>query len=80
MDLSKAFDCIPHDLLIAQPLIYGLIIDTVTSIYSYLKERKQKVKINNNCGTLLTILSGKLEEFILGPILFNILLNDPFFV
>ena len=38
MDLSKAFDCIRHDLLIAKLHIYGLMFDTATFIYSYLKK------------------------------------------
>ena len=42
MDLSKAFDCIPHGLLIAKLHAYGFSQKTVTFIYSYLKRRKQK--------------------------------------
>ena len=47
MDLSKAFDCIPHDPLIAKLHTYSFSQKTVTFIYFYLKRRKQKVKVNN---------------------------------
>ena len=46
MDLSKAFDCIPRDLL-AKLHAYGLSEDAVTFVHSYLKCRKQGVKIND---------------------------------
>ena len=78
MDLSKAFDCIPHDLLIAKLEAYGLDITSLTYIYSYLKGRKQSVRINNIYSIYLLILSGVPQGSILGPILFNVFMNDLF--
>ena len=78
MDLSKAFDCIPHDLLIAKLHAYGLSFDTVTFLNSYLKDRKQNVRINNIFSAFQNILSGVPQGSILGPILFNIFLKDLF--
>ena len=54
MDLSKAFDCIPHDLLIAKLNAYGFSEKTVTFIYYYLKHRKQNVKLKNFYRDFLT--------------------------
>ena len=78
MDLSKAFDCIPHDLFIAKLHVYGLSFDTVTFLNLYLKDRKQNVRINNIFSAFQNILSGVPQGSILGPILFNIFLNDLF--
>ena len=50
MDLSKAFHCIPHNLLIAMLRTYGFIFETLTFLNSYLRNRKQCVKINNICN------------------------------
>ena len=49
MDLSKTFDCLPHDLLIAKPEAYGVTNDALKLILSYLSQRKQCVK---NGGSL----------------------------
>ena len=79
MDLSKTFDCIPHDLLISKLHAYGLSFDTVTFLNSYLKDRKQNIRINNIFSAFQNILSGVVPQgSILGPILFNIFLNDLF--
>ena len=76
LDLSKAFDCIPHDFLAAKPHVYGLSEDAVTFLHSYLKCRKQNVKINDTESAFQILLSGIPQGSILRPILFNTLIND----
>ena len=78
IDLSKAFDCIPRDLLIAKLHIYGFSFETLIFLNSYLRNHKQCVKINNICSDFLKIFSGEPHGSKLGPILFNIFLHDLF--
>ena len=79
MDLSKAFDSIPHDLLIAKLAAYDFDKGALLYILSYLKGRKQSTRINNIYSLFELILSGVPQSSILGQILFNIFLNDLFY-
>ena len=77
MGLSKAFDCILQDLLIATKFYaYGLSEETTLLFYSYLKRRGKRVRIDDILSSLQVLISGVLQCSILGPILFNIFLND----
>ena len=46
-DLSEAFDCLSHELLLAKFHAYGFSISALRLMYSYLKNRKQRTKINS---------------------------------
>ena len=76
MDLSKAFDCIPHNLLVAKLHAYGLSEDAVTFAYSYLKRRKKGVKINDAEIFFQIHLSGIPQGSISDPIFFIIFINN----
>ena len=80
MDLSKAFDCIPYDLIIAKLAAYGFDKNMICCIYSYLNSRKQCVSIKNIKSTFEEIISEAPQGSIVGPILFNIFFNDFFYL
>ncbi len=76
MDLSKAFDCLRHDLMAAKLIAYGMSHSAVNILISYLRDRKQCVKIGSDTSDWMTILKGVQQGFIFGPSLFNLFFND----
>ena len=79
-DLSKAYDCLSHELLLAKLQAYGFSISALRLAYSYLKNRKQRTKMNSMYRSWEEILFGVPQGSILGPFLFNIFLCDLFYM
>ena len=80
IDLSKAFDCLPHDLIIAKLHAYGFDKISLRLMHSYLTDRYQRVKINNSYSLWSLIKHGVPQSSILVHILFDIFVYGMFFM
>ena len=76
MDLSKVFGTINHELLMAKLNAYGFSEPSLKLICNYLKDRLQHIKINSTFSQWSELIQGVPQGSVLGPLLFNIYLND----
>ena len=76
MDLSKAFDCISRDLLLAKLAAHGVDESFLCYICSYIVNRKQCMRINNINSHFLNVISGVPQGSKVGVIPFNCFFND----
>ena len=78
-DLSKAFDCIVDEFLLAKIEAYGFSYEGLKVMHNYITDRKHRTKVNDSLNDFVDLLLGAPQGSILDPLLFNIYICDLFF-
>ena len=79
-DLSKSFDCLHQELLLAKLNVYGLRLSALSLICNYQFNKEQITKINASYSSWEEILFGVPQGSILGPLFFNIFMCHLFII
>ena len=75
IDLLKAFDCLPHNILFYKLSVYGISENAESLLKSYLSDRKQQIKITNVISRWAKINKGVPQGSMLGPLPFNVFIK-----